>query len=443
MKKIFALALAMWFALCAPALAVEPSGGAPSVSVGELVLALAAGDDDALLKAAAEPLKDALDNSGGCAAIWSQLTTSFGAFDENYTVLDVQEDSGYTIAPVVCAFQSADVTIGFVFDADGLLSGIQILSTQRRDAQPEQTDAWREEAISLRPGQADQTEGMLTLPAGEGPFPAVIMMQGSGPSDLDAGAYGLALFRDIARGLAQRGVASIRYDKYTYAHADLCGEDFTEDLEYTYDARSALEILQADARISEVFLLGHSQGAMLLPRVARDLGADSLAGGVMLSGTTLHLWQVQMSQLEDMLPTLSPKDRLLARSMLNGAADQLEELSKMSDEEQMQETFFGISAYYQLDDISVEPADTALENGIPLFIAQGGKDWQVPPELGIDLWREALADFSDATYALYPDMNHMLFDMEGEATGTSADYEDGKPVSETMIGDIAQWILAQ
>ena len=79
-----------------------------------------------------------------------------------------------------------------------------------------------EEAIKLRAGEDDATNGILTLPEGEGPFPAVVMVHGSGPSDMDESAYACAPFRDIAHGLARLGVASIRYDKYTYAHPENC-----------------------------------------------------------------------------------------------------------------------------------------------------------------------------------------------------------------------------
>ena len=101
-------------------------------------------------------------------------------------------------------------------------------------------------------------------------------------------------------------------------------------------------------------------------------------------------------------------------------------------------------SYTHLDEMSVDAAQTAVDLDLPLFIAQGEKDWQVRPADGVEAWQAKLPQDFDAVYKLYPDMTHMLFDLQGTPTGTAADYmaADAR-VSETLIEDIATWIAAR
>ena len=75
-----------------------------------------------------------------------------------------------------------------------------------------------EEKIILGKNTRYPLKGMLTLPEGEGPFPAAVLVHGSGSSNMDEKVGKLTPFRDIAQGLARRGVATIRYDKRSFAH---------------------------------------------------------------------------------------------------------------------------------------------------------------------------------------------------------------------------------
>ena len=211
------------------------------------------------------------------------------------------------------------------------------------------------------------------------------MMQGSGPSDMNETAYGIAPFRDLAEGLALAGVASIRYDKYTFAHADIVQADaeliknFTIEQEYITDARDALQLLRADDRIGDIYLLGHSQGAMILPRVMRELGEENFQGGVLLAGSPLPLWELQYHQNLALLSSLMPDDMAVAQAALDAEVAKLSDVQTLSDDDLKAMTFFGISAYYQKDEISYNAAQIAVALQKPLLIVQGGKDWQVTP----------------------------------------------------------------
>lgn len=131
--------------------------------------------------------------------------------------------------------------------------------------------------------------GLLTLPDGAGPFPAVLLVHGSGPQDRDEAVGPNRPFRDLAVGLADLGVASLRYDKRTFAHgkrlADALQGCLSVEEEVIRDALCAAALLRAEALIrpDRVYLLGHSMGGMLAPRIDAEGGA--FAGLIFWAGT--------------------------------------------------------------------------------------------------------------------------------------------------------------
>lgn len=427
-----------------PALAAQDV----AASAQDVLEKLANGEFETVFAQCDPAMREALGSAEGLADVWAQLTGMLGAL-ETVQASDAGAQGEFRLAAAQCAFENADALLTLAFDAQNRLASLALTQMQAHESGVDTDEGgYIEEEITLRAKEADATNGLLTLPEGEGPFPAVILVHGSGASDMDETAYANAPFRDLARGLARLGVASIRYDKYTYAHPELCqSADFTVDDEYTRDAVDAAALLAEDARIGDIYLLGHSQGAMLAPRIMRALQeglGERLRGGVLLAGSPLHLWEIQYHQNLDVLSALSGEALEENRALVEAEAAKAAALAALPDEELLDETLFGLSAYYQADEMSVDAAQTAVELGLPLFIAQGAKDWQVRPADGIEAWQSALPEDFDATFQLYDDMNHMLADMAGEATGTATDYiSAGAHVSEALIEDIAAWIGAR
>ena len=415
-----------------------------------IVEQLAQGEYQQVFDQSSPDLQTALGGTAdGLAAVWTQLEHLYGSF-QNITNTTAQEQDGDIIAQIICSFAYADVTFIVALATDGLMIGLSVSNVRQKaiESTADQT-LFVSEPVTLRPGEEDETQGLLTLPNGDGPFPTVIMMQGSGASDMNETLFGTAVFRDLAEGLAQAGVASIRYDKYTYAHSDLILANpelqakLTVREEYILDAKDALALLQADGRIGDIYLMGHSQGGMLVPRIMQTLGAENIAGGIILNGTPLAFWEVQLYQLLAYYADAPENERAEAEAYAAAETEKAGQLMSMTDEELLNTTLFETSAYYAQDEMSVDAAQTAIALGKPLLIVQGGKDWQVPPAKGIEAWQTALDGQLAADYLLYPNMNHMLFNMEGEPVGDTSDYQAGSVASQALIADIAAWILAE
>lgn len=142
-------------------------------------------------------------------------------------------------------------------------------------------------------------KGLLTLPDDlSSPVPAVVLVHGSGPSNMDEKVMKLTPFRDLAEGLAERGIASIRYDKRTYVHArKMLKVSVTVREETIEDAILAADMLRNDPRIDpqRIYIVGHSMGAMLAPRI--DAEGGNFAGIIMMAGTNFRLEDIVIRQL--------------------------------------------------------------------------------------------------------------------------------------------------
>jgi hypothetical protein len=277
--------------------------------------------------------------------------------------------------------------------------------------------------------------GTLSIPAGGGRHPVVVLVHGSGPHDRDASVGGTKVFRDLAWGLATRGVAVLRYEKRTKEHGTRMGPDVTVESEVIEDALAALELVRSHASIDpeRVYVLGHSLGAQLAPEIARRDGR--LAGAIMLAASARPIDAVMIAQLEYLagLPLNATPE---AQARLGSALAQVRRL--MAREAPPSEVVLGAPASYfyalaERDDIA-----EAVRLDIPLLLLQGERDYQVTMQ-DFGLWQNALKD-RPATFRSFALLNHLFVAGSGPATPT----EYGQPgfVAEDVIVTIHDWIAA-
>ena len=250
----------------------------------------------------------------------------------------------------------------------------------------------------------------MTVPKGAGPWPAVVLVHGSGPNGRDETVGGVSVFRDLAEGLATRGIAVLRYDKRTKVYPQQCASDpdFTMTRETVEDAVRAAAMLRKQEGIDprRVFVLGHSQGGYMMPRI---MPADpGLAGVIVMAGN--------VRPLEDLI------------------VEQFEYLSIRRDP---WVALPGGTAKYKADLKDYNPAVVAASSAVPMLILQGERDYQVRMT-DFDLWKAGLAHKSNVTFRSYPKLNHLF--VAGEGKSTPEEYEKPGHVSEQAIGDIATFI---
>ena len=239
------------------------------------------------------------------AATWQAVTQQTGTFKRRHGSR-TEALPPYQIVLVTCEFAKDWLDAKVVFNPAGQIAGLFFLPARKPDAQfPSYAKTNLFTEVEARFGATGwELPGTLTIPKGEGHHPAVILVHGSGPNDRDETIGPNKPFRDIAWGLASRGIVVLRYDKRTKVHAQkfLTGgatlKPITVREETMDDAGYALDWLrerrEVDAR--RIFLLGHSLGAMLAPRIASD--RPGFAGLILLAGGTRPLEQIIVEQIE-------------------------------------------------------------------------------------------------------------------------------------------------
>ncbi|GAB3732362.1 alpha/beta fold hydrolase [Luteimonas pelagia] len=284
--------------------------------------------------------------------------------------------------------------------------------------------------------------GTLAMPDAAGkasPVPAVVLVHGSGPHDRDETIGPNRPFLDIARGLAAEGIAVLRYEKRTKAHPrQFTDGDFTMDEETTDDAVAAVDALREVEGVDPdaVFVLGHSQGGMLAPRIAARSG--KVAG--------LVLFAAPARSLLDLLPE---QNRYLVS--LDGTIDAAEQAHLDALDAQIAavrsdravtaaDTPLGLPPGYWRAFEAIDPVADARAVDVPMLVVHGGRDIQVV-EADWTRWRDAFADDARVVLKRYPSLNHL--GIAGEGPGSAAEYQTPGHVDPTLVSDIAAWVHAR
>jgi dienelactone hydrolase len=272
--------------------------------------------------------------------------------------------------------------------------------------------------------------------------PLAILLQGSGPHDRDETIGPNAPFRDLAHGLASRGVAVLRYDKRTHAHKMRYADPKIRDAvavqdEVVDDALAAVAKARGWKGIDpdRIVVLGHSLGGTAAPLVAKQDGR--LAGVVLLAASARPAADLVREQIDHIKKVDPERSKGLpeADAELDGVLARMKAGVAKDDE-----TLLGVPVRYWKSLDALRP-DKLLADApdLPALVLQGGRDYQVT-EADFDLFRRALDGRANATLKLYPDLNHGFLTGEGKAT--PAEYEKPGFVDLRVIDDVSGWISA-
>ncbi|MGO9605031.1 MAG: alpha/beta fold hydrolase [Candidatus Binataceae bacterium] len=271
--------------------------------------------------------------------------------------------------------------------------------------------------------------GILTIPTGgKGPFPAVVLLSGSGPNDKDETIGPNHPLKDIAEGLSSRGIVVLRYDKRTHVYAkqmDL--QHVTIKDEYLDDAEAAISLLRSRPQVAKdhIFIAGHSLGATIAPEVA--LRAAPVQGIIMLAPSGRKFGQSVVQQM---------------RFLGEASHQQLDELERKANELDNHlmpptENFMGAPASYFYDLDARNEVAVARQLGTPILILHGGRDYQVIDK-DIEHWQEGLKGIAHVRVETFPALNH--FFIAGTGKPNNAEYMTPGHVDEQVVGAMATFI---
>src|SRR5689334_3190311 len=345
-----------------------------------------------------------------------RLRVIWGAVIQQYGTLGRLDRGGVTtrdtltLVELIAGFASQPMGVRVVLTPHLKVTGFFIHPLESPYQPPAYADTARFTERDIQVGEAPWIlPGTLTVPKGPGPFPVVVLVHGSGPNDRDETIGGNRPFKDLAWGLASRGIAVLRYDKRTRVYgARMQSRFITLDAEVIDDALAAIRLARATATLdsTHVFVLGHSLGAMLAPSIAARDG--HLAGAILLAGPARRFAAVLRDQIR-YIDSLSGGADAGTKQIL----DQLPALEAHTLPPDSVVLGVPASYWYMLDTLRVTDRARALKTR--MLVLQGGRDYQ-STMADFALWQRALAGRSSATLKAYPDLNHLFVTGTGKAT---------------------------
>lgn len=341
-------------------------------------------------------------------------------------------------------FERYDFRFILAFDADGAMNTIRLSPVPATSVTP--SVAYNEKKMSERDitvgAEGFQLPGTLTVPkfatvAGARKVPCIILVHGSGPHDRDETIEPNKPFRDIAWGLAERGIAVIRYDKRTKTYGADCvpaGRVLDYDTEVVDDVLSAVALAKTLPEIASdsIYVLGHSLGGTLAPRIAER--SKELAGIIVLAGLA-RPFEDAVEEQTVYIMSLAPASAE-AKMQFADLKEQLNNVRKLGTnafDEQIPLPLNLPRSYWEFAN-AYKPVSVAAKLKLPIFVLQGERDYQVTME-DFAFWRFGLWRNKNAFFKSYPKLNHLL--QEGTGKATPMEYSRASSVPAYVLNDLA------
>jgi len=374
--------------------------------------------------------------------LWLGLTAQHGDFEE---ISGVERTSvnGQPAVVVTVRCPEADQPVRCTVDGSGAIAGLLFPAQYSPPAYADES-AFTERSVTVEDSDSSPDSvsgcslpGTLSVPAdvtdGSNTVPGVVLVHGSGPNDRDSTLGPNKPLKDLAWGLASRGVAVLRYDKRTAA-CNVPLADWDIDTIVVEDAVRAVELLgdQPEIDPAQRYVVGHSLGATCTPRIAERV---DLAGGAMLAASARPITDVVREQVRYVLSVAGGLSD--AEEQQVAAVEQAltrVENGEIAADERVQ----GLPGSWWSSLLDYDQVATARQVDTPLFVGQGGRDYQVTAEGDFQVWESELANRADTEMTLYPDLSHLFQSGSEPSLGSEYNFHDN--VAESVVTDLVDWI---
>jgi fermentation-respiration switch protein FrsA (DUF1100 family) len=401
------------------------------------VRALASGRAGELVRRFEPSLAQALPEARLVRA-WAGSTRGMGQVEEIRTLATEQSRDRVHVQALV-RFEHGAVQVDVVVaSASRRFSTLGFGPAPRIWEPPAYADRGAFTEVSLTVGREPGLPALLTLPRAPRRVPGVVVVHGSGPSDEDCSAHPLGFgnkpCKDLAWGLASRGVAVLRYRKRSLVETEPFASLDEEVIRDVCAARSRLAA-RAEVDPKRVFLVGHSLGGALAPRIAKTCG--ELAGLVLLASPARRMDLVLTGQIAYLRwragnPELTAGQvnelRTLEQRINDPGADPDEEIAMLGS--------VAPRSYWR-DLFSLDPAADARDLSLPMLVIQGERDYQVSLA-DFELWKGAVPHREQLVARRYPRLDHDL--APGSGLSSHYDYYEARHVDVAVLNDIAAFV---
>lgn len=281
----------------------------------------------------------------------------------------------------------------------------------------------------------------LTVPKGAGPFPAALVIPGSGPVDRDSNhkRMPLDITGALARALVGAGLVTLAYDKRGVGASP--GDWLTAGLDdSTDDAHAALAALRSRPEVDpqRVVVIGHSEGAIHAGRLGAD--ADGLAGVVLLSASATPGEELLRWQTTNVLASMPAWVRRVLRVLRFDLARKTEQNRQKIKGTTTDVARIGgqkVNAKWHREFLAYDPQEDLRRLTVPVLAVTGSKDLQVKPS---DLAVIAEAVRGPVEVHEVPDVSHILRNQPGEASLSAYKKELRQPVDQRVVSLVVDWV---
>lgn len=274
--------------------------------------------------------------------------------------------------------------------------------------------------------------GTLTWPKNQSTSKLVILIAGSGAIDRDVTIGNNKPFKDIALGLASKGIASFRYDKVAYITHQM-PKDFQD--EYLSDIDYLIQVFSEKDSVSKIILLGHSLGATAA--ILSSSTNKKISKLIQMASSTRSMDELIIEQSNYLLkqPSLSQPDSIVLLSMRQSAQKVF--MRKYDLSTKSQDLPLNMPASYWKSIQAINQKIVIKKLHIPILFLQGQRDYQVPLQ-DFNNWENHLSREKQVKFILYEKLNHLFF--EGEGISTPKEYLTPSNVPAYVISDLTNWI---
>ncbi|HEX7367399.1 MAG TPA: alpha/beta fold hydrolase [Pelobium sp.] len=372
--------------------------------------------------------------------LWTQMEAKIGKFKAVDGVQNKIKDD-YQIVTLNLQFATDNQPFQLSFNKENKIAGIFLVPKQLENAYKlpnyADTTAYTQKLVTIKSGEFD-LPAMLTLPKDSLNCPVVVLVHGSGPSDMNESIGPNRPFEDIAVGLASKGIASLRYVKRTLIFPSAFKGAFTVKEEVLDDASAAINFLKTVPQVNQqkIYVLGHSLGGMLAPRIA--VLNPTIKGLILAAAPARKLQDLAIEQ-NNYFNNLQTDSLKKANAAALAANIKLLNDTKLFDAKtpQQDSVVLGLPVSYWADLNSMDQLALAKKLSQRIFLIQGGQDFQVSTQ-DFALWQKALKGKSNADTKLYPMLNHLFVFVSSK--GDNNQYAKPGNIDQTVIEDLASWI---
>ncbi len=373
-------------------------------------------------------------NNGSLESFIEQMPNQFGEFIKIHEdTIETSVMQGKHIVMFQAEYTDQNIKYSVTLDADKTITSFLLVPEEDNSITFLDNDVLKEietnyiNEYTLEDGQKVMFDinGTLTLPKNIEKPPVVILVHGSGPNNRDEQlSENIAVFKDIAHGLAEKGIATYRYDKRSLTNPET--NNTNVDLLVLSDVNVIINNLSQseDINTDNIFILGHSLGGMLIPSIAQE--NDSIAGYIMLAAPARKVFSVILPEQFDYIRStgfLTDEQYTQQSDFIKNMIDDVD--NKIS----------GSAFIREVDNIDM--VTLAKDINVPVAVMQGDRDYQVTIK-DYNIWNENFKNNDLWTFYLYSNLNHSM--IHGDEPSTPNDYNIGGNVDNLVINDMTNWI---